>query len=75
MSAKVKNIGDYIPASAQITLSGEEYVTFITVAKEHEQERILNLLDNPLHHNIQSPDIHEDCYTCVLVKLIKGENK
>lgn len=40
-----------------------------------ERERIIKLLDNPLHHNIQSPGIHKDCYTCVLVDLIKGEQK
>lgn len=40
-----------------------------------ERERIIKLLSNPLHHNIQSPDIHKDCYTCVLVELIKGEQK
>ena len=38
-----------------------------------ERERIIKLLEDPLHHNIQSPDIHKDCYTCVLVALIKGE--
>ena len=40
-----------------------------------ERERIIKLLEDPLHHNIQSPDIHKDCYTCVLVALIKGEQK
>lgn len=42
---------------------------------QEERERIIKLLSNPLHHNIQSPDIHKDCYTCVLVELIKGEQK
>lgn len=42
---------------------------------KNERERIMKLLDSPLHHNIQSPDIHKDCYTCVLVDLIKGEQK
>lgn len=42
---------------------------------QEERERIIKLLENPLHHNIQSPDIHKDCYTCVLVELIKGEQK
>lgn len=42
---------------------------------EKERERIIKLLENPLHHNIQSPDIHKDCYTCVLIELIKGEQK
>ena len=43
--------------------------------RQAEQERIIKLLENPVHHNIQSPDIHKDCYTCVLVELIKGEQK
>lgn len=40
---------------------------------EMERERILNLLENPLHHNIRFPNEHTDCYTCVLLALIKGE--
>lgn len=40
-----------------------------------ERQRILNLLENSLHHNIQSPNMHKECYTCVLVEVIKGEQK
>lgn len=53
----------------------EMFTCPICYGRDTEQERIVELLDNPLHHNIQSPDIHKDCYTCVLVALIKGEQK
>jgi hypothetical protein len=43
--------------------------------RKMERERVIKLLNHPMHHNIQSPDIHKDCYTCVLVDLIKGEQK
>lgn len=52
-----------------------ELETDIELGKKLEQQRIIKLLEDPLHHNIQSPDIHKDCYTCVLVALIKGEQK
>lgn len=39
------------------------------------ENRIIKLLENPLHHNIRFPDEHINCYTCELIALIKGENK
>jgi hypothetical protein len=39
-----------------------------------EQERIINLLENPYFHNIQSPEIHIDCEMCKTITLIKGDD-
>ena len=54
----------------ELTRLRADYEQFII---DRERERILNLLENPLHHNIRFPNEHTDCYTCVLLALIKGE--
>lgn len=50
-----------------------DYYAGMTRGRIEERERIIKLIENPLHHNIQSPDIHVNCYTCILLKTIIGE--
>jgi hypothetical protein len=57
------------------TSSVHAFNSGVDSGKALEKERIIKLLYHPIHHNIQSPDIHKDCYTCVLIELIKGEQK
>lgn len=40
-----------------------------------EREHIIELLENPYWHSIQSPDIHIDCEMCKIIELIKGEQE
>ncbi len=85
------NYSHYISQNATITMTGAEFMFAIDAAKDSvaidpdsaaykagrkdEQDYILDILQDPIHHNITSPDIHTNCYTCVLVKEIKGEQK
>lgn len=41
----------------------------------YEQTRIVELLEDPLHHNIRFPNEHINCYACRLLVFIKGEQK
>lgn len=70
-------VGINVNANATITMTAVQYLELQAETQKWsmgiEQQRIIKLLEDPLHHNIQSPDIHKDCYTCVLVALIKGE--
>lgn len=72
-------VGINVNANATITMTAIQHLELQAETQKWsmaiEQQRIIKLLSNPLHHNIQSPDIHKDCYTCVLVELIKGEQK
>ena len=85
------NYSHYISQNAAIIMTGAEFMFAIDAAKDSvaidpdsaaykagrkdEQDYILDILQDPLHHNITSPDIHTNCYTCVLVEAIKGEQK
>jgi hypothetical protein len=85
----VTNYSRYISQNATIIMTGAEFMFAIDAAKDSvaidpdsaaykagrkdEQDYILDILQDPIHHNITSPDIHTNCYTCVLVKEIKGE--
>jgi len=87
----VTNYSHYISQKATITMTGAEFMFAIDAAKDSvaidpdsaaykagrkdEQDYILDILQDPIHHNITSPDIHTNCYTCVLVGEIKGEQK
>jgi len=48
---------------------------WIHVGELRERERILEYLEDPFWHDIQSPDIHEKCAMCKTISLIKGENE
>jgi len=87
----VTNYSRYISQNATITMTVAEFMLAIDAAKDSvaidpdsaaykagrkdEQDYILDILQDPIHHNITSPDIHTNCYTCVLVEEIKGEQK
>jgi hypothetical protein len=87
----VTNYSHYINQNAIITMTAAEFMYAIDAAKdsvaidpdsaayqagrEDEQAYILDILQDPIHHNIASPDIHTNCYTCVLVSAIKGEQE
>ena len=40
-----------------------------------EREHIIELLENPYWHSIQSPDIHIDCEMCKTIELIQEDQK
>lgn len=50
----------------------EEWEMWQSDGAIHERNRIIELLENPYWHNIQSPDIHIDCEMCKLIAQIKG---
>ncbi len=66
----------YIPRSAQLSICLDDYETFLQIAKDDEQERIIKLLEdlafqiNSVEHN---PAEAEGTYRAIA--LIKGENK
>lgn len=53
----------------------DAYYSGVARGKSDERERIVELLENPYWHNIQSPDIHIECQMCKTIELIKGEQK
>ena len=85
------NYSHYISQNAMITMTAAEFMWAIGAAKDSvaidpdtaayksgrkdEQDYILDILQDPIHHNITSPDIHTNCYTCVLVKEIREQEK
>jgi hypothetical protein len=91
MRKKMTNYSHYINQNATITMTAAEFMFAIDMAKDSvaidpnssaykagrkdEQDYILDILQDPIHHNITSPDIHTNCYTCVLVKEIREQEK
>jgi hypothetical protein len=43
--------------------------------EERERKRIIELLNNPYFHYIQSPDQHITCEMCKVIERIKNENR
>jgi hypothetical protein len=61
--------------AAKDSVAIDPETTAYKAGRKDEQDYILDILQDPLHHNITSPDIHTNCYTCVLVKEIKEGQK
>ncbi len=68
------NILNYLPPEANLSISLEQYQTFLEIAKQQERERIIKLLEGTdLLKTIESGAFVN--YADTAIELIKGENK
>lgn len=64
----------FIPPQAQLSISFDDYKRFLEIAKQEEQLRIIELLENLAYLDDDGDELISESKK-ELIELIKGENK